>query len=1392
MIHHTRRFQAILLVLLFASTVAADAWPTFRHDAHRSGRTAEQLDAAALKLAWTYQSPHPPQPAWAGPAKWDAYAGLRGLKSMRNYDPVFHVVAANGKIYFGSSVDDSVHCLHAKTGKTIWLHTTNAPVRIAPTLVGDRLYFGSDDGHAYCIHASDGKRVWQFSPSPNEPAVLNNGRLISKWPVRSGVLVGEKTAYFAASLLPWKDSYLCAVDAATGQPVGPNRYVQKFNSQLTFEGPLLASDKLLIFPQGRIPPRLFNRSSGTQLGQLDGKSGGGSFVLMTGDGRVYHGPGNKGGWITASDAESRTKLATFPNAKAMVVAEERVYLLTDLNLSAIDRKTGRTIWSMPATHPHELILAGETLFTGGEDEVSAHDAATGKQIWSAPINGRAHGLTVADGSLLVSTNTGAIHSFRIDVKSPAVMTWLNAKKNKQDTRANQPVHASHTPSQEPAKIKDQALISRWVFSNTTTSPRAGLPPDVTDLAGGTVRDLAGDLNATILGSTRMVRVGEIEAIALDGGSNSLLITGDIGAAKLPTEQLTATAWVRIDTESPWGGILGAIQDNGDFERGWILGYKGRRFAWAVCGKEGPGRLTYLTAPTEFETGRWYHVAGTYDGTTMRLLVNGKQVAESKAQQGAINYPKQAFYEIGAYHDKDEYNRLNGMLHEVRLYDKVLDEKQLTEQSEELNGAFPSQLELKQGPVLQFVSTSKATVRWWTDFPSPTRLMLRYDGNLWKYGSEAKTTDHEVTIDVPRHDTVYHYQIEAVRDDLSLTTDDYECDTFFNYSMRPIIDTKTPPTNHGDAIALLKASGVRQGICLLLGCDDPELPLALASESCLRVIVFETDAKRVQVLRKRLLAHNAYGARVAVHHVQSLLDIPTVRGFANLALFNRRLSSRHLAKAKTLLVELLAPGRGVACLRLANSNESGDAADPSTQTTTLPNGQHWLLFPSKPRDGAGEWSHQYGLASNAAFGGETLGGATNVDQLSVVWIGRPGPRAQADRNGRKPSPLATSGRFYMQGLKRLIAVDSYNGTILWSLEIPGIGRFNMPRDTSNWCADAAHLFIAIGQQIWQLDAETGDLMARHTIPKGPRDDFSYEWGYVARMGHLLLGSNVKSDAPFTSFWGNDAWYDSPSGVATFKVCSDNLFSVDISTKQHLWNRAKGLIINSTITAADGMLFFVESRNKATASEATRRIGSPDLWKDLYLVGLDATTGSPLWEQTLSDMQHADVALTLAYGKGNTNDEGTLTLVSSANVKYDIRAFNAATGKLRWQTKIGWPEGKADHGTHLSRPAIVGNRLFVRPGIFDLLSGKKAELELPYGKCGTYACSSEAMLFRYSSTSMWNATSGELTKWNRLRPGCWLSTIPANGLVIAPEAGGGCSCGNWLETSIVFSPKSKEEQ
>jgi hypothetical protein len=457
------------LVSMTVTPAPAADWPTYRSDNRRSGVTPESIPVPLIPN-WSYTSVTPPQTAWSGPAKWDSYANIRGLESMRNFDPAFFVVAVNDSVYFGSSIDDAVHCLNAESGAEKWVFQTDGAVRLPPSWHKGRVYFGSDDGHAYCLDAAQGALVWKRKPSGPETLLLNNGKLISHWPCRTGVLVQDDIAYFGASLLPWEKSYLCAVDAQSGAEEGPGRYRATLE-HLTMQGAMLATETRLYLPQGRQRPELFERATGSPVGGFGGSGEGGVFAVVTRTDEFLHGQGQNhksGGELRGFDANSRDYFVTFPKATRIVVTEQVAYLNMGSELSAFARaryveiakrraqlqakqKTIQErlknlrgeaqapareklredlrpiaseidtlssqmsacfLWKTSADYPHDLILAGDTLFAGGNNRVAAFDTASGEERWSAPVNGKAHGLAVANGRLFVSTDRGAIHCFR--------------------------------------------------------------------------------------------------------------------------------------------------------------------------------------------------------------------------------------------------------------------------------------------------------------------------------------------------------------------------------------------------------------------------------------------------------------------------------------------------------------------------------------------------------------------------------------------------------------------------------------------------------------------------------------------------------------------------------------------------------------------------------------------------------------------------------------------------------------------------------------------------------------------------------------------------------------------------------------------------------------------
>ena len=130
-------------------------WPTYGGDHARSGIQTDRL-APPLQLAWQFVPKQPPRPAWQGEAKWDGWNKVYDLKHRQDFDHAFHIVGDEDALYFGSSSEDKVICLGAQDGKIRWTFFTEGPVRLAPTLIGESLFVGSDDGHIYRLRATDG------------------------------------------------------------------------------------------------------------------------------------------------------------------------------------------------------------------------------------------------------------------------------------------------------------------------------------------------------------------------------------------------------------------------------------------------------------------------------------------------------------------------------------------------------------------------------------------------------------------------------------------------------------------------------------------------------------------------------------------------------------------------------------------------------------------------------------------------------------------------------------------------------------------------------------------------------------------------------------------------------------------------------------------------------------------------------------------------------------------------------------------------------------------------------------------------------------------------------------------------------------------------------------
>jgi len=430
-------FWAIAIALGAGGYARGDDWPTYMHDDARSGRTDESI-GAPLVSQWVYAAPARPVPAWPDPQD-----GHTELPRMR-FDEALHVVAVGRSVFFGSSVDNKVHCLDAATGRRRWVFFTGGPVRLAPTVHDGRVYVGSDDGWVYSLDAENGKCLWKFQAAPSNECVLARGKLGSLWPVRTGVVVRDGVAYFGAGVFTDYGEYLYAVNADDGtliwrfdcKTMGPND--RAFFSP---QGYMLLSGQRLFVPSGRLMPYCFDRREGKLIYRTPPqkakkfKPGGWYWSLV--DGLLCGGTQNK---LVAYDQQTGkpAKLSWVP-ARRMIATPEVVYLLRGrpvykgrpvktvrpgshvraVSRQAYEAKAGKqvgnlktcTLWRYDHDGLEGMILAGGVIFAGGRNEVVAIDAAGGKRLWAARVRGRAVSLAAARGRLFVSTDAGTIHCF---------------------------------------------------------------------------------------------------------------------------------------------------------------------------------------------------------------------------------------------------------------------------------------------------------------------------------------------------------------------------------------------------------------------------------------------------------------------------------------------------------------------------------------------------------------------------------------------------------------------------------------------------------------------------------------------------------------------------------------------------------------------------------------------------------------------------------------------------------------------------------------------------------------------------------------------------------------------------------------------------------------------
>jgi hypothetical protein len=150
-----------------------------------------------------------------------------------------------------------------------------------------------------------------------------------------------------------------------------------------------------------------------------------------------------------------------------------------------------------------------------------------------------------------------------------------------------------------------------------------------------------------------------------------------------------------------------------------------------------------------------------------------------------------------------------------------------------------------------------------------------------------------------------------------------------------------------------------------------------------------------------------------------------------------------------------------------------------------------------------------------------------------------------------------------------------------------------------------------------------------------------------------------------------------------------------------------------------------------------------------------------------------------------------------------------GKLAWRriTAVAGKDGTdlwSRPLNYLRRPVIMGDTILIEPRACDLhtgaiktrlhpLTGIESTWEFArLGHCCSITSAAPNMFF-LRGYHLWYydmAKDQGMQPFGGIRPGCWINVIPANGLVLFPEASAGCTCSYPIRSTVVLQPKKEQ--
>lgn len=190
----------------------------------------------------------------------------------------------------------------------------------------------------------------------------------------------------------------------------------------------------------------------------------------------------------------------------------------------------------------------------------------------------------------------------------------------------------------------------------------------------------------------------------------------------PVDGITVECWIKAESYYNWGSPVSYVVDNSSNESGFALAFNQGKMRFMLKTENMQSQDWTYNPGVEIEMNQWYHIAGVYDGKSIKFYLNGS-LRDERYVTGNIDWtyiPNQL--SIGAFVDRNELHNFDGCVDEVRIWNRGLN-------AEEIKSGMNSTLSGNEDGLLLYlpVTESGSVIR---DYS-----INQFDGRIINYTSE---------------------------------------------------------------------------------------------------------------------------------------------------------------------------------------------------------------------------------------------------------------------------------------------------------------------------------------------------------------------------------------------------------------------------------------------------------------------------------------------------------------------------------------------------------------------------------------------------------------------------------------------------------------------------------